>query len=58
METVFMLKHWLTWSRHLHYRIPVIASGGVTTLKQVEQMIQAGAYAVQVDTVLWGKGLS
>ncbi len=42
----------------LHYRIPVIASGGVTTLKQVEQMIQAGAYAVQVDTVLWGKGLS
>jgi dihydroorotate dehydrogenase (NAD+) catalytic subunit len=42
----------------LAYKVPVIASGGVTTLEQVEQLIQAGAYAVQIDTVLWGQGLS
>ncbi len=42
----------------LTYKVPVIASGGVTTLEQVDQLIQAGAYAVQIDTVLWGQGLS
>jgi dihydroorotate dehydrogenase (NAD+) catalytic subunit len=42
----------------LIYQVPVIASGGVTTLEQVEQLLQAGAFAVQVDTVLWGQGLS
>lgn len=42
----------------LTYQIPVIASGGITTLEQVEQFLLAGAYAVQIDTVLWGQGLS
>lgn len=42
----------------LTYKVPVFASGGVTTLEQVDQLIQAGAYAVQIDTVLWGQGLS
>jgi dihydroorotate dehydrogenase (NAD+) catalytic subunit len=42
----------------LAFGIPVIASGGVTTLKQVDQMLKAGALAVQVDTVLWGRGLN
>jgi dihydroorotate dehydrogenase (NAD+) catalytic subunit len=42
----------------LTYQVPVIASGGVTTLEQVDQLVQAGAYAVQIDTVLWGQGLS
>jgi dihydroorotate dehydrogenase len=42
----------------LTYQVPVIASGGVSTLEQVEQLIQSGAYAVQIDTVLWGQGLS
>lgn len=41
----------------LDYGVPVIASGGVTTSVQVEQMLKAGAFAVQVDTVLWGSGL-
>jgi dihydroorotate dehydrogenase len=40
------------------YKIPVIASGGVTSLVQVEQLLQLGAYAVQIDTVLWGNGLN
>ena len=42
----------------LDYGVPVIASGGVTTQKQVEQLLKAGAFAVQVDTVLWGNGLN
>ncbi len=42
----------------LAYGIPVIASGGVTTRTQVDQMLKAGALAVQVDTVLWGSGLN
>ena len=42
----------------LAYGVPVIASGGVTTREQVEQMLKAGAFAVQVDTVLWGNGLN
>jgi dihydroorotate dehydrogenase (NAD+) catalytic subunit len=40
------------------YNFPVVASGGVTTLERAEQLLFAGAFAVQVDTVLWGKGLS
>lgn len=42
----------------LDYGVPVIASGGVTTSVQVEQMLKAGAFAVQVDTILWGNGLN
>jgi dihydroorotate dehydrogenase (NAD+) catalytic subunit len=42
----------------LAFGIPVIASGGVTTLKQVNEMLKAGALAVQVDTILWGNGLN
>jgi dihydroorotate dehydrogenase (NAD+) catalytic subunit len=42
----------------LSYQVPVIASGGVTTLEQVEQLLQAGAYAVQIDTILWCQRLS
>lgn len=41
----------------LTYQVPVIASGGVSTLEQVEQLLQAGAFAVQIDTVLWGQVL-
>jgi dihydroorotate dehydrogenase (NAD+) catalytic subunit len=42
----------------LTYQLPVIVSGGVTTLEQIDQLILAGAYAVQIDTVLWGQRLS
>lgn len=42
----------------LDFGVPVIASGGVTSKEQVEQLLKAGAFAVQVDTVLWGNGLN
>lgn len=38
--------------------IPVIAAGGVTRLEQVEQLLQAGALAVKVDTGFWSGGIS
>lgn len=41
----------------LQYQIPVIMSGGITSRETAEQMIKAGAFAVQVDTVLWGNGI-
>jgi dihydroorotate dehydrogenase len=37
--------------------IPVIGAGGVYTLTHVDAMRSAGAFAVQVDAVLWGGGL-
>ncbi len=33
--------------------IPVIASGGIYQRWQIQAMLQAGAFAVQLDTVLW-----
>jgi dihydroorotate dehydrogenase (NAD+) catalytic subunit len=36
--------------------IPVIAAGGIYRPEQVEQMLQAGAQAVQLDAVLWRGG--
>jgi dihydroorotate dehydrogenase len=39
--------------------IPVIGSGGVYQQRDMEEMLRAGAYAVQVDAVLWrGSGVS
>ena len=36
--------------------IPIIAAGGVTTRRDVETMLAAGALAVQLDSVLWRLG--
>jgi dihydroorotate dehydrogenase (NAD+) catalytic subunit len=33
--------------------IPIIASGGVSTLEQIQVLLEAGAQAVQLDSVLW-----
>ncbi len=47
----------LTWLQQaITFGVPVIASGGVTTREQVDRMLNAGAIAVQLDTVLWRSG--
>jgi dihydroorotate dehydrogenase (NAD+) catalytic subunit len=40
----------------VHLGVPVFASGGVYQRWQAEAMLQAGATAVQLDTVLWRGG--
>jgi dihydroorotate dehydrogenase len=47
----------LNLEKALSYGFPVIVSGGIMTKMQVEQALISGAYAVQLDTVLWGKGV-
>lgn len=46
----------LEMEKALPYGFPVIISGGITKKIQVEQALSSGAYAVQLDTILWGKG--
>jgi dihydroorotate dehydrogenase (NAD+) catalytic subunit len=47
----------LTWLKQaITFGVPVIASGGVTTGEQVDQMLNAGAIAVQLDTAFWKSG--
>lgn len=41
----------------LDYDVPVIAAGGVYSADQARLMLEAGATAVQLDTVLWRNGL-
>ena len=38
------------------FGVPVISGGGIYRMEQAEAMLQAGAMAVQLDTVLWRGG--
>lgn len=48
--------YWLRSARC--YGLPVIAAGGIFSLREAELCIQAGAIAVKLDTVLWSGGIN
>lgn len=43
--------------RALLFDVPVVAAGGVYSSEQARLMLEAGAEAVQLDTVIWRNGL-
>ncbi|MBN1230568.1 MAG: hypothetical protein JXA19_01755 [Anaerolineales bacterium] len=40
------------------YKIPFIASGGILSVDQAQLLLNSGAQAVQLDTVIWARGLA
>jgi len=38
---------------HQHFRLPVIAGAGVYRIEDGEALLKAGAWGIQIDTVLW-----
>ncbi len=42
----------------LPFDLPVIAAGGVYSAEQARSLLQAGAVAVQLDSVLWRNGIT
>lgn len=41
----------------LHAGEPVIGAGGIYSMAQAQAMLDAGAIGVQLDSVLWGRGM-
>ncbi len=48
--------YWLRAARC--HGLPVIAAGGVYSVREADLFLQAGALAVKLDTVLWSGGIS